>query len=137
MYKKITWFIVLGAFLSFIFPFGIFAEDEKHKLDCEESRIKGELNGKEYHSSGGMMLAGVSSGILLGLIGTGIIVALAAGSHPQPAFIPNEDIINESCYISGYSDAARKKNIYAALGGGLVGTAVLVTIIAIASTSGN
>ena len=137
MYRKIIWFIVLATLLSFIFPLRIFADDEKQKLDCEESRIKGELNGKEYHSSGGMILAGVGSGILLGLIGTGIIVAVAAGTHPQPTFIPNRDIINESCYTSGYSNAARKKNIYAALGGGLVGTAVIVTIIAVASTSGN
>jgi hypothetical protein len=137
MYKKIIWFIVLAAFLSFIFPLSIFADDEKRELDCEESKIKGELNGKEYHSSGGMIVAGVSSGILLGLIGTGIIVAVAAGTHPQPDFIPNEDIINESCYISGYSDSARKKNIYGALGGGLVGTAIIVTVIAIASTSSN
>jgi hypothetical protein len=84
-----------------------------------------------------MVFAGVGSGILLRLIRTGIIVAVAAGTHPQPAIIPNEEIINESCYISGYSEAARKKNIFTALDGGLVGTAVIVTIIAVASSSGN
>lgn len=137
MLTKCIWIIVLPAFLLFIFPTGVLADDEEQELDCAESRIKGELNGREYHSSGGMIAAGVGSGIILGLIGTGIIVAVAAGTDPQPAFIPNEDIINESCYASGYSDSARKKNIYGALGGGLFGTAVIVTIIAITYSSGS
>jgi hypothetical protein len=29
MYKKVIWLIVLTAFLSFIFPLGIFTVDEK------------------------------------------------------------------------------------------------------------
>jgi len=44
----------------------------------------------------------------LGPIGTGIAVAVAASSSPTPNHIPNKDIINKTCYISGYQKGARK-----------------------------
>ncbi|GAI96595.1 unnamed protein product [marine sediment metagenome] len=85
-----------------------------------------------------MFAAGVGSGFLLGLIGTGVIVAIAASTRPKPNYIPNENIMNEQCYRGDYSEKGRKKNIRGALGGGLIGTAVaVILIVSIASSSGS
>ena len=78
------------------------------------------------HSSAGWFLGGVGSGVLLGLIGTGIITVTAAMSNPQPRLLPAD--VDGSCYINGYAKKAKSKNTWSALGGGLVGTAVFVLV---------
>jgi len=96
--------------------------------DCIKSQIKGENDAENRHSSAGWMAGGVGSGLLLGLIGTGIITAIAATSNPTPSIIPEKEDINLECYINGYKKVAKKKNTIYALSGGLIGTLVLVTI---------
>jgi len=83
----------------------IFAEE---KIDYTTSMIKGEADGRQYHKATRAFIGGMQGGLLLGPIGTGIAVAVAASSSPTPNHIPNKDIINKTCYISGYQKGARK-----------------------------
>jgi hypothetical protein len=73
------------------------------------------------------MLGGVGSGLLLGLIGTGIITGAAASGRPQPPTVPEG--LDAACYREGYSGRAKSKNTVSALTGGLIGTAVWVIIV--------
>ena len=97
-------------------------------MDCERSRIEGENQARNAHSTSGWFLGGVGSGILLGLIGTGVITAASAMSKPQPKQIPSH--VDSVCYVNGFTKEATTRNIRSAVGGGLVGTVVIVTIIA-------
>ena len=94
--------------------------------DCVESEARGRAAASEQHGSGGWLAGGVLSGVLLGLIGTGIITAIAAGSKPNPAMIPDSE--NQTCYASGYRAKGKSKNKWAAFGGGLAGTAIFLVI---------
>jgi len=86
--------------------------------------------GKAYadsvHSSTGWFVGGRASGVLLGLIGTGVITIVAAVSDSKPGTIPEQ--VEAACYMDGYSGAARGGNTWAAVGGGLLGTAIFVVI---------
>ncbi|MCD4828458.1 MAG: hypothetical protein K8R90_03390 [Candidatus Cloacimonetes bacterium] len=84
----------------------------------------------EQHSSSGWFIGGVASGFLLGLIGTAIIAVAASGT--VPAYIPDE--VDAMGYRTGYIDRSKSKNRGAAIGGGLLGTAIIV-IIFVASGS--
>ena len=99
---------------------------------CADSKIKGEADAKARHSGTGWMVGGFFSGVGLGLIGTGIITAVAASTNPQPKTTP--EAVDETCYISGYSGKAGSKNTWSAFGGGLLGTAVIVAILLSASS---
>ncbi len=104
----------------------------KTKLkSCRESRALGKQDAEFQHSSSGWFLGGVGSGILLGIIGTGIITAAGATSNPQPMDVP-EDVM-ENCYRDGYRSKCRGKNAGSAFGGGLLGTVVIVGIIVASS----
>jgi hypothetical protein len=116
------------AYLSYIFPVSIFAENEE-ELSCEESRIIGEEAAEEKHRSGGFGVAGVVSGIVLPFLGPLIMISIAAGTNPQFSYVLNKDTINEICYLDGYSNVARKKNRNSAFFGGLIGTGITTTII--------
>jgi len=118
----------LMAYLSFIFPVSIFAENDE-ELSCEESRIIGEKVAEEEHYIGEFMEKGIFSGIFLPVLGPLILTAVVTNIYPQPSYVPNKETINEICYIDGYSNAARKKNVNRAFVGGLIGSAITGTII--------
>jgi len=95
-------------------------------LDCSSSQVEGEAAAATEHSTGGWVGGGFVVGVLTGPLGTGIVTGFAAVSDPAPAMIP--DGLDSSCYVNGYTKKARSKNIWAAFGGGLAGTAILVSI---------
>jgi hypothetical protein len=99
---------------------------ESKAPDCAESQVRGKKDASETHSSTGWFFGGLGSGILLGLIGTGIITVVAATSKPKPETLPAE--VNPDCYRDGYRDKGKSKNTWSALGGGLVGTVVFVVV---------
>lgn len=80
----------------------------------------------QEHSSLGWKISGVGLGFLLGFIGTGGITIIAAMSSPTPRSIPEE--FDVDCYVQGYKKEAQGKNWKAALGGGLVGTVVVIIV---------
>ena len=99
--------------------------------DCSEAKVRGEVDAGNMHSSKKWFWGGVGSGILLGLIGTGVITIFGAVSKPTPKVIPEG--LDESCYEDGYKSKGKSKNTWAALGGGVVGTVIIVGIIVAAS----
>jgi hypothetical protein len=115
-------FKLTAVLMVVLFPSMILADE------CREAEIEGEADAAAQHSSTGWFLGGVGSGLLLGLIGTGVITGAAAMTHPKPEFPASG--FNEKCYFHGYSSKAKKKNVWSALGGGLAGTAIFVIIYA-------
>ena len=102
--------------------------------DCELDRTRGRDAADQLHSGSGWMAGGFVSGILLGLIGTGISWAMASSSSVEVNRVP--DGVEASCYREGYTSKAKGKNSSNALTGGLLGTAVLVLLV-VSATSGS
>ena len=100
--------------------------------DCDLDRTRGREAAEELHSGSGWMAGGFLSGVLLGLIGTGISWAIANSSSVEVNRMP--DGVEASCYREGYTSKARSKNTSNALTGGLLGTALLVVLIVSASS---
>ena len=111
----------------------LFAEDQ---LGCMESTMRGKVDASIQHDSS-YFIAGVGISILLNLPGTGVVIAFAATSDSYPAHIPEDEIIDPYCYISGYTKEARKKDVLNALGGGLIGTVISTAIISLIVISVN
>ena len=102
--------------------------------DCELDRTRGRDAADQFHSGSGWMAGGFVSGILLGLIGTGISWAMASSSSVEVNRVP--DGVEASCYRDGYTSKAKSRNSSNALTGGLLGTAVLVVLV-VSATSGS
>ena len=102
--------------------------------DCDSDRTRGRADADQLHSGSGWMAGGFVSGLLLGLIGTGIAWAMASSSTVEVNRIP--DGLDSSCYRDGYTSIAKSKNTSNALTGGLLGTAVLVVLV-VSATSGS
>jgi hypothetical protein len=88
----------------------------------------------ETVGTGGYLAGGVASGVLLGLIGTGITYAVAASSDVSlPPFEMASIADHSPEYIqgfrSGYGDRVKAKRKQSALTGGLLGTALFVVIV--------
>lgn len=94
--------------------------------DCNESREVGKADASSRHGNGKWVAGGVVGGLLLSLIGTGVMTALAANSSPQPKDIPAG--VKDTCYMNGFTDKAKSKNTRGALLGGLLGTVVVVAV---------
>lgn len=80
------------------------------------------------------MAGGFVSGVLLGLIGTAIIYAVASSTSVDVDRYPEG--AEQSCYRDGYTAKAKSENSNDALIGGLLGTAVLVVLV-VSATSGS
>jgi hypothetical protein len=81
-------------------------------------------------STGGSVAAGLAGGLLLGLIGTGIVVLVQSDSEPSQLELKNLE--GDECqyaYLEAYKNKSVGKKRKSALIGGLVGTAILVLII--------
>ena len=101
-------------------------------VDCDTDRARGREAADQFHSGSGWMAGGFVSGILLGLIGTGISWAMASSSSVDVNRVP--DGVEASCYRDGYTSKAKSKNSSNALTGGLLGTAVLVVLVVSAAS---
>ncbi len=126
MKKAISLFTTI-LFITFICS-NLFAED---KLSCEESMEKGAEAAEVEHRPGLWFGIGVAAGVEGVFIGTIIVAAIASSITPHPAYIPNENILDENCYIRGYSEVAKRKNTRNAVGGGILGTVAIVATIGI------
>ena len=102
--------------------------------DCDSDRTRGRADADQVHSGSGWMAGGFVSGILLGLIGTGVAWAMASSSTVEVSPVPEG--LDASCYRDGYTSKAKSKNATNALTGGLLGTAVLVVLL-VSATSGS
>ena len=129
--KKAISLLLSVLFITFICS-NLFAED---KLNCEESMEKGAEVAEVEHRPGLWFGIGFGAGFDGAFIGTIIVTAIASSIDPQPTYIPNKEIIDEECYTLGYSKAARKTNINNAIGGSVLGTAVLALAIVIVIAS--
>lgn len=92
-------------------------------------------NAGEKVSTGGAFTVGVTCGLLLGLIGTGI--AYFTQATPRPTTAEAAAITDPACrlaYEDAYGEAGKPKKKQSALIGGLIGTVVLVVVY---SASGN
>jgi len=96
--------------------------------DCNESREVGKADAGREHGTGGWMAGSLAGGVLLGLIGAGVVTAIAATSDPEAETVPPG--VNATCYQNGFTDKARGKNTKTAIVGGLLGTVVFVVIYA-------
>ena len=86
--------------------------------------------------TGGSFGGGLAGGVLLGLIGTGI--AVLAQRKPDPPIDEVMAMPADTCrtiYTEAYKSAGRGKKQSSALVGGLIGTAIAVTVI-LATSSG-
>jgi hypothetical protein len=100
------------------------ATQEPAKKDCIQSREQGKSAAKADHGTGGWIAGGATGGVLLGLIGTGVVTALAMTSDPFPQAIPPG--VDEACFANGYEKKAKSKNTRSALVSGLLGTVVFI-----------
>ncbi len=95
------------------------------RIDFGDSYIKGRNDAESMHTTGGWFAGGIASGLILGLIGTGIIGLAATGS--DPIYIPEN--CDPHAYHIGYKAQSKTMNRNTALGGGLLGTAIAVVIV--------
>lgn len=80
-------------------------------------------------STAGSMVAGLFGGMVLGLIGTGLMVLVQGESKPSPLIM--ELLEGDECkyaYSEAYASKSLGKKRYAALTGGLIGTLILVLV---------
>jgi hypothetical protein len=83
--------------------------------------------------TGGWFAGGFASGVILGIIGTGLTWALAANSHVELApdkrlLISNQPVPYQQAYEMAYGDRVKSKRKTSALTGGLLGTATFLVI---------
>ena len=83
---------------------------------------------------GGRFAGGFAAGVGLGLIGTGVVYAVAAGSNAdlpadQAAQLSGASPAYREAYERAYRERLRSRRKSSALTGGLVGTALIVTIL--------
>jgi hypothetical protein len=76
---------------------------------------------------------GFASGLLLGLIGTGVTYAIAANSNAElppdrRLLVMNQPLAYQQAYEKGFADKVRSKRRTSALTGGLLGTATILVI---------
>jgi predicted lipid-binding transport protein (Tim44 family) len=88
----------------------------------------------ERPGMGGRFAGGFAGGLTLGLIGTGVVYAIAAGSNAdlpaeQAAQVSGASPEYREAYQQAYRDRLRSRRKSSALTGGLVGTALIVTIV--------
>jgi len=105
-----------------------------------QAHAEGEMAAANVGSSG-WFAGGVASGVLLGLIGTGVTWALAANSRVEVApdkrlLISSRSVTYQQLYEKAYGDKVKSKRKTSALTGGLLGTATFL-VIYLSATSGD
>lgn len=104
----------------------VFAESSE-VAGYSESRKMGKDAAAQEYSSMGWIVGGIGAGFFLGAVGTGIITAVAARTSPDPDYLPQK--VDERAYISGFNQQARSKNTWGALGGGTLGTLLVLALV--------
>lgn len=108
------------------------AEAAGNGLTCVE---QGRLEGAR-HSSGGAFTVGLVSGVIGGLLGTGVAYALQREPDaPENLVRPMTDSGCRVEFRSAYAKTARAKKRMAVLGGGLLGTGIAAGLIVAASSN--
>ena len=97
------------------------------KKACFESTIAGMRDADRYHSTVAWWAGGVVLGFLGGPYGTGLIWGVSFLPNPRPILVPEE--AEEMCYRQGFKKEAKGDNNVAAGVGGLIGTALLITVV--------
>lgn len=102
-----------------------------------KARLDGEMAAMNV-GTGGWFGGGLASGVLLGLIGTGVTWAAAGSSNAAlPAdrqlLLASQPVEYRQLYEKAYADKVKSKRKSSALKGGLVGTAAFVLLVASAS----
>ena len=108
-----------------------------------EELARGRLEGQvaaQSRGTSGWAVSGFLAGAGAGLIGTGVVWAIAAGSDVSPPadrrlLIVNQSAIYQQGFEMGYGEKLKSRRKRSALTGGLVGTAVAV--VAILGSQGN
>jgi hypothetical protein len=123
-----------------VFPVTVFAQEsdvsEKPKTaDYDTGFYDGEMSASENYGGGGWFAAGLGGGLLLGLIGGGIVVGISQSGTVDPPASHRLGISDQSNdykmgYYDGFSKKAKKKRLGNSIIGGLIGTAVIVAILA-------
>ena len=91
-----------------------------HALGKEDAKDRG---------TSGSFVGGLAGGLLLGLIGTGVVVLAQSKSDPPAHLlmeIPEEEETCRYTYIESYRGESVAKKRRSALAGGLVGTAIFL-----------
>ena len=111
------------------------AEGETQPVQASyaEGLQQGRNAASRHYSSGGWFGGGVACGLLGGLIGTGILAAASQGGTANPPAselvrIQQQDCQFQAGFMRGYDRKANAKALGASVYGGLLGTAVIVTV---------
>jgi hypothetical protein len=125
----------IALVLIFILPVGLWAQEESvpMKLDYQKGYAQGQTEGSGV-GQGGWMAGGLAGGFLGGCIGGGIVWLVASGD--TPSHIPDGPGEFQRGYIEGYKASTKSKKQQNAMIGGLIGTAVAVTVVLLV-TSGD
>lgn len=94
---------------------------------CADARAQGRRDAAVKHNANWWWLS-IPAGFFLPLIGIGAATAAAAMSHPEPKTIPIN--VDSACYRDAYGDRARTPNMWTALAGSTIGTALLIALVA-------
>ena len=104
--------------------------------DAASTVAAGQADGEtaaRSHGTGGYFVGGLASGVLLGLIGTGITYAVAASSATELTAseltaTTAKGPVYQQGYKDGYAKQLKSSRKSSALAGGLLGTAAFVAI---------
>ncbi len=118
--------LFLAAVMTSSLALPVFA-DSPEIAGYAESRELGKDAAADEYSSMGWIVGGFGAGFFLGAVGTGIITAVAARTAPDPETLPPK--VDERGYSSGFNQKARSKNTWGALGGGVLGTLLVMTLV--------
>ncbi len=93
----------------------------------------GRASAGQNYNGGGWFAGGILGGLVLGLIGAGIMVAVSQGSKDPPVgelmALSHHSEHYKMGYSYGYNRAAKSKALTNSLIGGVLGTAVVVAIV--------
>jgi hypothetical protein len=107
---------------------------EKKTSEYLQGKIDGKKTASEDYSGGGWGAAGLGGGIVLGLIGAAAVVGASQLSSVEP---PDKDLLDiasesddyQTGFCDGYSRKAKNKRLIKSTIGGIMGTAIIVSII--------
>lgn len=133
--KKVICVLTILVFCS-----NLFAQEKVKSEQYENGYLDGRVSANDDYKGGGWFAAGFGSGVLLGLIGTGVIAGVSQiGSVEPPDYeistLSNMPSDYKTGFFKGYSGKVKNTRLKKSLFGGLIGTAVIVTVIV--ATQGN
>ncbi|UCE65118.1 MAG: hypothetical protein JSU85_09570 [Candidatus Zixiibacteriota bacterium] len=132
--KKIICMLTILAFSS-----NLFAGDKVKSPEYDNGYLDGKVAAGEEYKGDGWFGAGLAGGLLLGLIGTGVVVGLSQVGSTEPIGYESGFLSGQPDYrlgfYKGYSKKIKSTRLQKSLIGGVIGTAIIVTILV--ATQGN